>query len=163
MSSSRLRDEERPPRPYYGKVAWTGVHRRPSADAAAADVSPMNSRYSRPGEDKRKQGNTKLSYEKVAWTWSDRRRNFSTGLGAESPVASSPLLRGKGTKSARSYSKSSWEKKSTRPSKPLAQVCLCVCFCEGVFVEVFCTSICHCCLCVSVIWRLLSQSSSTFR
>ncbi len=122
VSSSRLRDEERPPRPYYGKVAWTGVHRRPSADAAAADVSPMNSRYSRPGEEKRKQGNTKLSYEKVAWTWSDRRRNFSTGLGAASPVASSPLLRGQGTKSARSYSKSSWEKKSTRPSKPLEQV-----------------------------------------
>lgn len=124
MSSSRLRQDQERPRPFYGKDAWTGVHRRRSADAAAGEVSPMTSRYSpasAAGEERKKQGNTKLSYEKVAWTWSDRRRNFSTGLGAASPVAASPLLRDE-TKS-RSYSKSSWEKGSTRSSsRPLSQV-----------------------------------------
>eukprot|EP00903_Cladosiphon_okamuranus_P012263 g11501.t1 len=119
VSSSRLRQDQERARPFYGKDAWTGVHRRRSADAAAGEVSNLSSRYSpgASGDERKKQGNTKLSYEKVAWTWSDRRRNFSTGLGAASPVAASPLLRDE-TRS-RSYAKSSWEKGSTRASKPL--------------------------------------------
>lgn len=125
VSSSRLRQDQERPRPFYGKDAWTGVHRRRSADAAAGEVSNLSSRYSpasSSADERKKQGNTKLSYEKVAWTWSDRRRNFSTGLGAASPVAASPLLRDE-TKS-RSYAKSSWEKGTpSRSSKPL-QVCM---------------------------------------
>lgn len=140
VSSSRLRQDQERARPFYGKDAWTGVHRRRSADAAAGEVSPMTSRYSpvaSAGEERKKKqgGNTKMSYEKVAWTWSDRRRNFSTGLGAASPVAASPLLRDE-TRS-RSYSKNSWEKRSTRAAKPLAQVCRSFMYLLDVFLGHF--------------------------
>lgn len=128
--SSRLREEDSRPRPFYGKVAWSGVQRGRSSDAPAegdggGGGAPNNAP---PQQQRQQQRRTKLSYEKSArtWSWSDRRRNFSTGLGTPNPVSTAPLLReeeGEG-QASRSYSKAAWagEKPRGRASRPLSQV-----------------------------------------
>ncbi|CAM9265250.1 unnamed protein product [Scytosiphon promiscuus] len=119
--SSRLREEDSRPRPFYGKVAWSGVQRGRSSDAPADGDGSSNPPANTPPQQQRR---TKLSYEKSAWTWSDRRRNFSTGLGTPNPVSTAPLLReDEGEPPSRSYSKAAWagEKPRSRPSRPLSQ------------------------------------------
>ncbi|CAM9300496.1 unnamed protein product [Ectocarpus fasciculatus] len=122
--SSRLREDESRPKPFYGKVAWTGVHNRRAADAGAKEPGPsLLSPHAGGGGERKQDPRTKLKYEKAAWTWSDRRENFSAGLGAGSPVSSSPLLREEEAPTGgRSYSKVAWsvEQRGARSSRQAA-------------------------------------------